>query len=167
MIRKIKIPEARISVLRGACNKIEKCTGTKIQLNDDVTITGEPLDILTTENIIKAIGRGFDPDIALELIEEDKTLCIIQLPGKEKNLIRTRARIIGTSGKCKNRIELLTRTYVSIYGKTICIIGKYENVYVAKAAVEKLIAGSMHKTVYEFLEKRMSKKGLNITEKEI
>ena len=53
-------------------------------------------------------------------------------------------------------IEDLTETYVSVYGKTIGIIGFSENVAIARKAVESLLSGSPHSTVYKWLEKRRS-----------
>ena len=65
---------------------------------------------------------------------------------------RIRSRLIGTSGKCRRNIERLTGTRISVYGKTVAIIGKYTNAHLAAQAVEKIIKGIPHRSVYEFLE---------------
>lgn len=155
MMTTLKIPENRIPVLIGRTGemkrKIEVATHTKISINDEITIKGEVLNRLDAENIIKAIGRGFAPEKAMELLEEDKVLCIIQLPSNSDII---KARIIGTKGKARRNLERLTKTYISVYGKTASIIGSYENVETAKRAIEKFISGSAHKNVYTFLESR-------------
>jgi ribosomal RNA assembly protein len=158
MIELIRIPKERIKILaadRGKIKKeIEKITKTRIQINEGVDIKGEAIDVMTATNIVKAIGRGFDPDIAFELIDEEKTLYIITLEETDKTMKRIKSRLIGTGGRARKNIERLTNTNVCIYGKTVSIIGNYENVEKARAALEKLISGSMHKTVYKYLERK-------------
>ena len=85
-----------------------------------------------------------DPDFSLQIID---------IPGDEKSLERIRSRIIGRNGRTREIIEEMTGVKVSVYGKTISIIGKYKNIKIAKEAIDKLIRGSMHSVVYAFLEK--------------
>ncbi|HLC67656.1 MAG TPA: KH domain-containing protein [archaeon] len=156
MIKSVKIPDERIPVLIG--NKgltkrlIEKATKTKISIEEDVLIEGESLNVMTAENIVKAIGRGFSPDNAEMLLDEDCTFELLELPKNEQSSRRIRSRLIGTSGKCRRNIERLTGTRISVYGKTVAIIGKYTNAHLAAQAVEKIIKGIPHRSVYEFLE---------------
>ncbi|MBI4163007.1 MAG: RNA-processing protein [Candidatus Aenigmarchaeota archaeon] len=154
MIKSVNIPKERIAVLIGEYGSskktIEKETHTKILIEDEVIIEGESLDVLTAENIVKAIGRGFSPENALKLADEEILLDIIHLP--KTDLERLRSRIIGAKGKARRTLEMLTDTNISVYGKTVSIIGKYENVFPAREAVEKLIKGFSHKSVYAFLE---------------
>ena len=159
MIKSVLIPKERVGVLigeKGASKRtIEKLTSTKLTVFDEeVEINGESLNILTAENIIKAIGRGFSPENALLLVKEEKALDIVQPP--KNNLEKLRSRIIWAKGKSRHTIEGLTETKISVYGKTVSIIGEYENVYVAREAIEKLIKGFTHKSVYAFLESKQS-----------
>lgn len=155
MITSIKIPEKRMPVLIGrngiTKRKIESATQTKISVGDEIEIRGEALNRLDAENVVKAIGRGFSPENAMELLEEDNILCIIDLPDKPETI---KARIIGAEGKARRNLERLTKTRISVYGKTVSIIGNYESVEKAERAVEKLISGSEHRNVYRFLESR-------------
>ncbi|MEM1856188.1 MAG: hypothetical protein QXG70_04375, partial [Candidatus Methanomethylicaceae archaeon] len=59
-------------------------------------------------------------------------------------------------GKTRKMIEELTDTYISIYGHTVSIIGGYEEVRVAREAIEMLIRGMQHGTVYRFLDRKHS-----------
>ncbi|MBI4171093.1 MAG: RNA-processing protein [Candidatus Aenigmarchaeota archaeon] len=156
MLKKILVPKDRIPIIIGRQGSvkryIEKRTHTKITVEDDIQIEGEAVDVLTAENIITAIGRGFSPDSAMGLLEEENTLVIMELPRDEKSLKRIRSRLIGTNGKTRRNIEEYTKTHISVYGKTAAIIGPYECVEFAKEALEKLIKGFTHKTVYKFLE---------------
>lgn len=158
MISTIMIPRKRIPVIlgsNGATKKdIEDKTHTKIFIGEEITIEGEALDVMTAENIVKAIGRGFAPPAALKLLDEENALYVIQLQKNEKELKRVKSRLIGTMGKARRNLERLTNTRISIYGKTVSIIGSYEDADIAKEAIEKLIAGSKHNNVYNFLERR-------------
>lgn len=158
MQKRILVPKEREAVLIGRSGKtkkgIEKATNTKISVSDDVCIDGDAIDVLTATEIVKAIGRGFSPENALELKDEETCLIIIQLPKDEKILKRIRSRLIGTRGKVRRNIETYTGVKMSVYGKTVSVIGSHEGAELASAAIEKIIKGLQHKSVYAFLEER-------------
>ena len=161
MIKSIVIPKERLAVVIGehgtTKRQIEKTTKAKLRITEEIEMEGEPIDVMVAENVIKAIGRGFSPENALKLVDEDITLDIMQLP--KSGLERLRSRIIGAKGKCRRNLEVLTNTNISVYGKTVSIIGKYENIVSAHESVEKLINGFSHKSVYAFLEGKHQDKG--------
>jgi len=161
----LKIPQERVAVLIGTNGEtkkeIESLTKSKLDISKegDVTIMGnDGLLLYTTKEIIKAIARGFNPKTALVLLKTDYALEIIdmkEIAGKSKNTMqRLKGRVIGKGGKSREEIERLSDTYISIYGKTIGIIGETEQVSLARQAVAMLLQGSMHKTVFRFLEKK-------------
>jgi len=166
----IKIPKERIAILIGKKGKtkkeIEDKTQTKITVSSkegDVSIKGEDsLNIYKAAHIIKSIGRGFNPDIATNLLNKDFCLEIINIKdfsGKsKKDLLRLKSRIIGTKGKARRIIEHSTDCEISIYGKTVCIIGEVEKAILAREAIEKLLAGSPHSNVYKWLDKTKHQK---------
>lgn len=166
----LKIPKKRIAVLIGEKGRIkreiEKFTSTKLTINSeegDVIIESqESLNIFNTKPIILSIGRGFNPKIALNLIDEENILEIIDITDfskkSKKDLIRLKSRLIGTNGKARKMIEMLTHTEICVYGKTVSIIGEQDNVYLAKRAITNLLQGSKHGNVYGFIE-RTKKKG--------
>jgi len=165
----IKIPKDRIAVLIGVKGKdkreLEDWSSAKISVDSkegDVIITGrDALKLYELKEIIQAIARGFSPETATLLMKPDYMLEIISLkdygldnPGK---LARVKARIIGTGGKARRVIEELTEAQLCVYGKTIGIIGEADSVTTAKRAVELIIKGSMHSTVYKWLENQRRK----------
>jgi len=161
----VKIPKERIAVLIGKKGiekaKIESIANLKLNIDSedgDVEIlTKDPIQLFTAKEIIKAIGRGFNPEIALQLLKQDYSFeqIIITDYVKHKNhVIRVRGRLIGKDGKSRETIENLTDTNISVYGKTVCIIGRIEYVSLAKNALISLIQGSPHANVYKFLERR-------------
>ncbi len=118
----------------------------------------DPSGALQAKDIVLAIGRGFSPERAFRLFSEDNILDIIDLHdffGKnEAEIRRVDGRIIGREGKTRKILEELTGTAISVSGHTVSIIGGYEAVTMAKDALEKLIKGQQHGTVYKFLRRR-------------
>ncbi|MBT3298442.1 RNA-processing protein [archaeon] len=162
----IKIPEERVAVLIGTAgnvkNEIEKETGSNLDISaeGDVQITGsDALNLFVTREIVRAIGRGFNPEYALELLKQDYVLEIMSLKdiaGKsQKTMERLKGRVIGRGGKSRDKIESMTNCNITVYGKTIGIIGETSDVSLARQAVAMLLQGSMHKTVFKFLEDKL------------
>ena len=166
----LKIPSARIAVLIGKGGEtkrsIENLTQTKLDIDSEegsIAVSPredmeDPLGVWKTNYIVKAIGRGFNPEVAIKLKEDDVYLEIIKLTdylGKNKKAVaRYKGRIIGKDGKTREIIVEMAEVDMAIYGKTVSLIGKLENVSVAKEAVEMILKGSRHKSVYSFLENK-------------
>ena len=166
--QEIKIPKERIAVLigkKGSTKKqLQKATESIITVSKegDVLIEGEDsLKVYSALHVIKAISRGFNPLIAQTLLNEENTMEILNIhdfTGKSKSkFTRRKARVIGTKGRAWKTIEDLTLTDISVYGKTVAIIGMHENVILAKQAIEKLLRGAPHSNVYMFLEEKRRK----------
>ena len=181
----LKIPRERIGVLigpNGATKKyiertllvkleIESETGgVKIVLAENVE---DPSLLFKAKDVVNAIGRGFSPELAFRLIrDEEAFLDIIDLRaifGKsESDIKRVKGRIIGMEGKTRRIIEELTETNVCVYGHTVGLIGDIEQVQAAREAIQMLIRGSLHSTVYRFLHRKrreLKKKMLELWEK--
>lgn len=162
MISGIRIPEERMRILRrsGKWRKmLDKFFSVKVELNEEIRISGDnPLQILKVKEILKAFGRGFDFDTALNLSDDEYYLEVIdvrEFAGKSRNRqIVLKGRVIGRGGKMKRLIEEYTNTKIAIYGKTVSIIGRCENVRVAREAIEMLLKGAMHTSVQRFLERK-------------
>ena len=161
----LKVPQERVAVLIGSNGEIKKeieaQTKSKLDISPegDVVITGtEGLTLFMAKEIVRAIARGFNPKIALLLAKTDYALEIINMKdvaGKNKSTMeRLKGRVIGKAGKAREEIERLTNTHVSVYGKTIGIVGESDDVFLAREALAMLLSGSMHKTVFQFLERK-------------
>jgi len=167
----LKIPKERIGVLIGPEGEtktgIEKALSIELQVDSeagDVTLTlaknaQDPSLLFRGKDVINAIGRGFSPEHAFRLIRnEDAILDIIDLRttfGKsESDIKRVKGRIIGMNGKTRQIIEELTDTNVAVYGHTVSIIGELEQAQVAREAIQMLVRGSLHGTVYRFLHRK-------------
>ncbi len=163
----IRIAEDRVGVLIGPKGKnrkkIESTFGVTLIVesetgNVEIKLKEDQKDvsvIFTVKTIIQAIGRGFSPRNAMALEDEEKGIMIIDLEeyvGTSRNAQnRVRGRIIGKDGKSRELLEELTECLVSVYGGTVGLIGPYEMLPVAKEAIEMLLNGSFHKTVWNHL----------------
>lgn len=158
----VSIPEERMKLLRADPRiiiKTEKLTDAKIKLDEDISIDHkDPIIVYRLKQVFTAFGRGFDSDTALNLLDEDFILDVIHISefaGKSesrRNVLR--ARVIGREGKAKKKIEMDCDVKISVYGKTVSIIGKWDGVNLARKSIEKLLSGSEHSSVYRFLEEQ-------------
>ena len=181
----LKIPRERVGVLIGPEGKtkkhVEDKLGVELQIDSeagDVSITmaekaEDPSMLFKAKDLVTAIGRGFSPEHAFRLVrDEEAMLDLIDLRsvfGKsDADIKRVQGRIIGMNGKTRRIIEELTDTSVSVYGHTVGIIGTIEQIQIAREAIEMLIKGSMHGTVYRFLHRKrreLKKEKLELWEK--
>lgn len=169
----LKIPKDRIAVLIGKEGKLKKeleeqCE-TTIDIDSkegDILIKGtDSLKLFVLRNIIRAISRGFNPEIAMQLLKADyvfELLNILDYVKNKEHLPRIRGRVIGKNGKARETIEELTETKIVVYGKTIGIIGFVDNVAMSRRAIEELLEGALHKGVYKMLEKH--KRNANVSD---
>ena len=86
----LKIPKGRVGVLIGkdglTKENIEEATKTNINVDSETGSVSviptedmeDPLSIWKARYIIKAIGRGFSPEIALNLLDDEIILEIIR-----------------------------------------------------------------------------------------
>jgi len=163
----IRIPVDRIGVLIGKSgqikSKIEQTCSVKLVIDSE---TGETMisgigkidDIqpFKAMEIVMAIGRGFSPENAMRLLKGENALHVIDLRefvGKSPAQVeRIKGRIIGEGGKARTNMENLSGTNISVYGRTVSIIGSPTQLKLAVNAITSLSGGSMHGSVYSKLE---------------
>jgi len=167
----IKIPKERVGALIGpdghVKQNIEKRLSVELQVDsqsgDIIAVLNpeaeDPSVLFRVKDVVTAIGRGFSPERAYRLLEdEDAMLEVLDLRDvvgrSESDLKRLKGRIIGKEGKTRRIIEELTEAEVSVYGHTVSIIGNVDQTEVARKAIQMLIKGSQHSTVHQFLHKK-------------
>jgi len=169
MTEHIKIPLERVAVLVGPKGNmkelIEKKSTAMLNIDSesgDVEISNptDPLMGMRAKEVVQAIARGFSPEKALKLFDHDlimfETMDLSNIARTEKDLMRIRGRLIGKDGKTREIFETLTGAYISVYGKTVSLIGYPEQNTVARTGINMLLEGSAHGPVYSFLEKKKS-----------
>ncbi len=167
----MRIPLDRIGVLIGqkgaVLKELEARTGTRIRVDsDNGNIVIEPIspstpvyNLLKARDFIRAIAAGFSPERAWRVLEEDQVLIEIDLKevvgNAQSHLTRIKGRIIGEEGRARKNLEMMTGTYINVYEDKVAIIGDYESAQVAREAIEMLIQGRQHSTVYKYVDRAM------------
>ncbi|MDO5843798.1 MAG: KH domain-containing protein [Methanocorpusculum sp.] len=167
MTQEIKITTDRIGAVIGKGGEtrkdLEKTLNVSLTVDSETGIVqikneDDPLAEIRSMEVIKAIGRGFSPAHAKKLIEDDDMILdlidISDVADTPQKIARIRGRIIGKEGKAREQIENMTGTMISVYGKTVGIIGLPEQMADAHSAVTMLINGSDHNTVFNFLDRK-------------
>ena len=163
----LRIPEDRVAVVIGPGGRtkraLEVSTGTRINVDageGQIQVTspdgGDPIGALKARDVVLAMGRGFSPERARRLLRDDTYLGVIDIKRvsrhKEKAALwRIRSRLIGVEGRARTRIEELSGCSMSVYGSTVALIGEEEQLERATRAVELLLKGSEHSTVFHYL----------------
>jgi len=158
----LKIPHERVKTLIGESGKVKewierRCNVTlDIDPEGDVEISGESTDIFFAKDIVKAIGRGFEPKDAMRLAGSDYNLHIIALRDithSENEMTRLKGRVIGSNGKIRLEIESATDSVLCVFGNTIGIISKLDTMPYAREAIAMIIDGAPHESVIHYLAK--------------
>ena len=72
----IKIPKVRVAVLIGKKGVTKRLLQKKLSVKliispeGDVEVIGEPFEMMVAIKVVRAIGRGFNPKIALLLMND-------------------------------------------------------------------------------------------------
>jgi len=163
----VRIPIDRIGVIIGKSGKTKRFLEKKCHVELD--IDSETGEVMITSNridsdispfkaveIVTAVGRGFSPENATRLLRGENSLHVIDLRefgGKSPDQIeRIKGRIIGENGTARANMENLTNATISVYGRTVGIIGEPNQLRLAVDAIASLSSGSMHGPVYSKLE---------------
>jgi len=139
-----------------------------------VEVSGEPAGEWSAEQVLQAISLGFAPKTAFKLLAENNFLEVIDLAmilPNEKAIARHKARIIGTDGKSKKKMEEFSGASIAVNeGSQIGILGEFEDVKSGKEAVTRLLEGSPHGSVFVWLKNDKRRKeaeamGLNFSKR--
>jgi len=163
----LRIPNERIAILIGKSgsvkSKIEQLCCVTLDIDGESgevfiksSCNVENIQPFKAMEIVTAIGRGFSPDNAMSLLKGENALHVMDLrefAGKSNaNIERIKGRIIGEGGKARKNMENLTGTHISVYGKTVSIIGDTSKLRLVVDAISSISNGSIHGAVYNKLE---------------
>ncbi|MDM7913442.1 MAG: KH domain-containing protein, partial [Methanotrichaceae archaeon] len=132
----IKIPEERIGVLVGPGGSIksliEEKTKTELMIDSEtgtvsIVSAEDPLLAMRVMDLVRAIGRGFSPERALPILDDEMlmldVLDLSKMVGTKSDMARMKGRIIGKDGRTREIMERLSGAKVSVYGKTVSLLG--------------------------------------------
>jgi ribosomal RNA assembly protein len=169
----VRIPKERVGVLVGPDGKVKQRIEKKFTVELEIESESGGVTIMLSENArdpsllfrakdtVTAIGRGFSPEHAFRLLRNEEAIfdsidLRIVFGRSESDIKRVKGRVIGANGKTRKLVEELTGASVVVYGHTIGFIGMFEQVDAARNAVQMLIDGSQHHTVYKYLQRKRS-----------
>ncbi len=155
----VKVPHERVGVIIGKDGKtkeeLEKELGVSIKVEgNEVVLEGEPSNVYFAEPVIRAIGRGFNPRIALKLKKGDYQLHVINLYdyyNTENAVKRIMGRVIGRHGSIRKDIERATDSHISVYGHTVAVIAPYYAMEPVLKVLDMIIRGAKHSTALNYL----------------
>lgn len=172
-MRAFILPAKRVAKLEknggAALRQLETAAGVKVTVREkegefaDVEVDGPTEAEWASEQVLRAIGLGFEPRHALKLLKDEFFLEQIDLEqamhGNERGVMRQKARIIGTDGKAKKALEDLSEAKIAVGDDAIVgLLGGFEEVRAAKEAIIKLLEGRQHTSVYSYLENEKRKR---------
>jgi ribosomal RNA assembly protein len=163
----VKVPQDRIAVLIGeggeTMREIERRAEVRLDIDSEtgsvaIETVGDPVAGLVAPDVVRAIGRGFPPETALSLLDDEmrmfELIDIAETARNRNDLQRHKGRLIGENGRTRELMEELTGASVVIYGSTLGIVGQPEEVEAVRRAVGMILDGAPHGAVYSFLERK-------------
>jgi ribosomal RNA assembly protein len=163
----VKIPQDRVGVLIGeggeTMREVERRTEVRLNIDSEtggveIDQTGDPVTALKAPEIVRAIGRGFSPEEALGLLDDEMMMLdVVDIDAGARNkndLRRKKGRLIGENGRTRELMAELTGASVVIYGTTLGAIGTPQQVEAVREAAEMIIDGAPHGAAYSFLERK-------------
>ena len=156
--------------------EIEDRAGVRLDIDSEsgsvaIDTVGDPVDAMMAPDIVRAVGRGFHPEDALSLLDNDlRRFDLIDLADQTRNdndLQRQKGRLIGEGGRTRELMEELSGADVVIKGSTLGVIGQPEEVEAVRRATGMILDGAPHGAVYSFLERKHNemKEGFNVRER--
>jgi ribosomal RNA assembly protein len=163
----VTVPQDRLGALIGeggeTMREIERRAEVRLDIDSEtgsvaIESVGDPVTAMVAPDIVRAVGRGFKPEAALSLLDDEMRMFdLIDLDDATRNkndLQRQKGRLIGENGRTRQLMEELSGAEVVIYGTTLGIIGQPEEVEAVRRATEMILDGAPHGAVYSFLERK-------------
>jgi ribosomal RNA assembly protein len=101
--------------------------------------TWDPFAIVKARDFIKLIARNVPVSQAQRIFEDEMTSDIIRIGVNVKNtkrFIKRRDRLIGPQGQTLKALEILTKCYVLVQGKTVAVMGPHKGCEEVRRVVE-------------------------------
>ncbi len=162
----IRVPQDRLGAIigpGGATKKlVEEKTSTTLEIDSDNGVvdilSDDPLMAMRAGDFVKAVARGFSPERAIYLFDDEMLMLDIldlsDISSSPKEIKRLKGRIIGRKGRTRSIMERLIGVRISVYGKTVGIIGYPDQIHIIRNAMGMLIDGAPHGPVYSYLERK-------------
>lgn len=134
--------------------------GVELQIDSDsrvMTARGPPDQIAKVSDLIQLVTHGVSLNRAKEYFLKDEYYLKIDLNDTlaPKDVTRTVARIIGSKGSFKRKLEELTEADIIVHDGSVMIMGSYSSIELARVAIEEVILGKPQSIVIKNLQRRI------------
>ena len=148
----------KINEIKKYKNRIEKEMNVKLEEGKNTyrIIAEDGLTLSRALKLIDALNAGFGEE-SFKLVRDEYDFIKIPIKRATKNIKERKriiSRVIGTKGKAKKNIEKLANVsmIVNDIKKEIYLLGKVDDLEIARESINRLIEGQSHGKVYSFLE---------------
>jgi ribosomal RNA assembly protein len=164
----LKINKRRLPVVIGNNGSTKKDLERKCNVSLDIESSSAEIiissnnyyNVYISKKIINAIARGFSPEHAFKLLNDNFNLDIISIKdftGKnEKRINQIKGRVIGKDGKFKIYLETKFGCFISVFGNTVSIISRSEDINSIREIIEVLLKGQKHTSAFKLTKIRSS-----------
>ncbi|AFN82816.1 putative RNA-binding protein [Encephalitozoon romaleae SJ-2008] len=100
--------------------------------------TRDPFIFIKAVNFVKLVSRGVGVEEAMKVLEDEyfcEVIDIKKLASSDKVFEKRRDRLIGPKEMTLKAIQILTKCYVLVHGKTVSIIGSFRGIEEVKKIV--------------------------------
>ncbi|AFM98096.1 putative RNA-binding protein [Encephalitozoon hellem ATCC 50504] len=100
--------------------------------------TRDPFIFIKAVNFVKLVSRGVGVEEAMKVLEDEyfcEVIDIKRLASSDKVFEKRRDRLIGPKEMTLKAIQILTKCYVLVHGKTVSIIGSFKGIEEVKKIV--------------------------------
>lgn len=101
--------------------------------------TWDPFAVVNARDFIKLLARNVPVAQAARIFEDGMTCDIIRIGVNVKNtkrFVKRRDRLIGPQGQTLKALEILTKCYVLVQGKTVAVMGPHKGCEEVRKVVE-------------------------------
>ncbi|KAM7534127.1 hypothetical protein Aperf_G00000111713 [Anoplocephala perfoliata] len=111
--------------------------------------TFDPFIILKARDMIRLLARSVPFDIAARVLDDETFSDIIEIKLQNRErFIKRRRRLIGEDGNTLKALEISTKCYIMIQGKTVAAVGPYDGLKKVRQVVNACIYDNIHPAYY-------------------
>ncbi|TNN06137.1 KRR1 small subunit processome component isoform 1 [Schistosoma japonicum] len=107
--------------------------------------TFDPFIILKARDVIRLLARSVPLEQAVRVLDDETFADIIEINmTNRERFVKRRNRLIGHDGETLKALELSTNCYIVVQGKTVSVVGRYNDL----KEVRKIVQGCIYENVH-------------------
>nr|CAH8865652.1 unnamed protein product [Trichobilharzia regenti] len=107
--------------------------------------TFDPFIILKARDVTRLLARSVPMEQAIRVLDDEFFADIIEINlNNRERFVKRRNRLIGHDGETLKALELSTNCYIVIQGKTVAVVGRYNDLKEVRRIVQGCIYDNTH-----------------------